>query len=149
MADSEIKITGRLTRDPELKFTPNGTAVCNASLAMSVQKKEGDKYVDDHTEFFNLTAWGRRAELLALMPKGTMLRVEGRMNNRPWEDKDGSKRTSADITVDLFSLPVLTDKTLRIEGNEIHFIRAGKKEAPVDNGIEEPLSTGTYDEEPF
>lgn len=153
MANNEFSIEGRISR-AELKFTGSGTAVCNAGLAYSVAKKGDDgKWVEDHVEWFNLVAWRRLAEILGALPTGTLIRVSGRMLARPYQTADGEKRISHEVAVDSISMPIISEKSIRVEGKEVIFTRGSKREAPVNNGIEDELyedaPSSSFDEDPF
>lgn len=81
---------GRLTADPEMKFTPSGKGVCSFSLAVSKFKK-------DETNFFNIVAWDKTAEYVTTyLKKGSLVAIEGRLDLRTWE-KDGAKRSTVEI----------------------------------------------------
>ena len=93
-----ITVVGRLTRDPELRFTASGKAVANLTLAASNSKKDGDTWVDTDTSFYDVVVWERMGENVAeSLSKGQEAIVQGQMRQRSWEDKDGNKRTSWEI----------------------------------------------------
>ena len=82
---NKIIVIGRLTRDPELRYTGSGTAVCNFSLAVEreYKNKDGDKDVD----FIDIVVWRKQAETVAdHLNKGRLVAVEGRLQIRNWED---------------------------------------------------------------
>lgn len=94
---NRIILTGRLTRDPELKHTPNGIAVATFSLAVSRDYKDkvtGETPVD----FIDVVAWRNIGEVVSkYFTKGKMAVVEGRLQMRDWIDKDGNKRRTAEV----------------------------------------------------
>lgn len=92
--------TGRLTRDPEVRHTSGGTAVCNASLAINNRIKRGDQWVDEPT-FIELTIWGNRGEAFAKHhSKGQQAAVSGELRMDSWEDKQtGQKRSKLYLNV--------------------------------------------------
>lgn len=97
----KITLHGRLTRDPELRFTSSGKAVVSFSVAQSNRKKDGEEWVDKDTSFFDCTAWEQTAEnVTETLSKGMEVIVLGQMKQRPWEDKDGNKRTSWEVQVE-------------------------------------------------
>ena len=99
MSLNKIFIMGRLTRDPELRRTPTGTAVTSFSLAVDRDFKgqNGEK----ETDFIDVVAWRNTAEFVAkYFGKGRMAVVEGRLQIRDWEDKDGNNRRSAEVVAD-------------------------------------------------
>lgn len=101
MADNFVQIVGTLTRDPELRFLGNGTAVCSFGVAWNPRKKVDDKWEDGPTTFFNCSCWRDMAESVASsLQKGDRVIVTGQVSAREWEDRDGNKRTSVEIQVD-------------------------------------------------
>lgn len=96
---NKIFIMGRLTRDPELRRTQNGTAVTSFSLAVDRDFKNADGTKD--TDFIDVVAWRATAEFVAkYFTKGRMAVVEGRLQMRDWTDKDGNKRRNAEVLAD-------------------------------------------------
>lgn len=96
MALNAVVLQGRLTRDPELRRTQNGTAVTSFSLAVDRDFKgqNGER----ETDFIDVVAWRGTAELAAkYLTKGRMALVSGRLQIRDWQDKDGNKRRSAEV----------------------------------------------------
>ena len=96
---NKIFIMGRLTRDPELRRTQNGTAVTSFTLAVDRDFKNADGTKD--TDFIDVVAWRNTAEIVSkYFSKGRMAVVEGRLQLRDWTDKDGNKRRSAEVVAD-------------------------------------------------
>lgn len=95
---NHITIMGRLTRDPELRRTQSGTAVASFTLAVDRDyQKDGEK----ETDFIDCVAWRSTAEFVSrYFTKGRMAVVSGRLQIRPWTDKDGNKRRSAEVVAD-------------------------------------------------
>ena len=94
---NQIVIMGRLTRDPELRHTPNGVAVASFSLAVDrgFSPKDGG---ERQTDFIDVVAWRNTAEFVSkYFAKGQMAAVTGRLQIRDWTDKDGNKRRSAEV----------------------------------------------------
>jgi single-strand DNA-binding protein len=94
-----VVITGNLTRDPELRSTPGGTSVCKLRVAVNSRRKEGQsgEWVDK-PNYFDVTVWGAQGENCAnYLSKGRPVAVEGRLDWREWEDKEGGKRQSVEI----------------------------------------------------
>lgn len=95
---NKVFIVGNLTADPETRHTQSGQMVCNFSIATNRVWKgqNGDKQTQ--TEFHNIVAWGRLAEIVSnYLKKGNMALVEGRLATRSWEDKNGTKRYTTEI----------------------------------------------------
>jgi len=100
---NKVFLIGRLTRDPELRYVPSGTAVASFGLAINREytTKEGNK--KDDTCFVNLVVWGKRAEICAeYLKKGSMIFVEGRLSYRKWETQDKEKRSTIEVYVENF-----------------------------------------------
>ena len=96
---NKIFIMGRLTRDPELRRTQNGTAVAGFALAVDRDYKNADGTKE--TDFIEVVAWRSTAEFVCkYFAKGRMAVVEGRLQIRDWTDKDGNKRRSAEVIAD-------------------------------------------------
>ena len=96
---NKIFIMGRLTRDPELRRTQSGTPVTSFSLAVDrdFKSQSGEK----ETDFIDVVAWRQTAEFVArYFTKGRMAVVEGRLQIRDWQDRDGNKRRSAEVVAD-------------------------------------------------
>jgi single-strand DNA-binding protein len=89
---NRVVLVGNLTRDPELRYIPSGTAVSEIGLAVNVRVKKNDQWVDE-TTFVDITLWGRTAEVAnEYLSKGSSVLIEGRLKFDTWE-KDGQKRS--------------------------------------------------------
>lgn len=96
---NKIFVMGRLTRDPELRRTQNGTAVAGFALAVDRDFKNADGTKE--TDFIEVVAWRSSAEFVSkYFAKGRMAIVEGRLQIRDWQDKDGNKRRNAEVVAD-------------------------------------------------
>lgn len=96
---NRVVLVGRLTRDPEMKYTPAGVAVTQMGIAVQrfTKNETGDRDVD----FFNLVAWRQSAEFAAnYLVKGQLISVDGRLQARSWVGQDGTKRNAVEIVVD-------------------------------------------------
>ena len=94
-------IIGNLTRDPELKALPSGSKVCTFSLATNRSYKDKDGNRQEAVEFHNIVVFGKTAELAAqYLKKGSQALVEGRIQTRSWEDKEGKKNYRTEIVAD-------------------------------------------------
>ncbi len=97
---NHITLMGRLTRDPELRYTPSGTAVASFSLAVDrdFASKEGG---ERQTDFIDIVAWRQTGEFVSkFFTKGSMAVVSGRLQIREWQDKEGNKRRTAEVVAD-------------------------------------------------
>jgi len=98
MSFNKITIVGYLGRDPELRCTPQGTAVCNFSVATTEKRRNGRGETEEHTIWFRVSAWGRQAEVAnEYLAKGRQVYVEGRLRLEEYTDREGNPRTSAEV----------------------------------------------------
>ena len=101
MADTHVTITGNLTDDPELRFTPNGHPVANFRLAVTARVKDGDSWRDGETSFFRVNVWRQLAEhVTESLSKGDRAVVIGRLKSRSWETPEGDKRSVVEVEAD-------------------------------------------------
>ncbi|MEJ2348089.1 MAG: single-stranded DNA-binding protein [Patescibacteria group bacterium] len=125
---NKAALIGNLTRDPELRYTPQGSAVCTFGLATNRQwtTESGEKKED--VEFHRIVAWNKLAELCAqLLTKGRKAYIEGRIQTRNWDAQDGTKRTTTEIVI---SEMIILDSRRGGEG-EFDFPEEGMPEEPV------------------
>lgn len=95
---NKVILIGRLGRDPELKYTPNGTPVAKFSLATDEAFKDQSGELQKRTEWHNIVAWKRLAEICGeYLTKGKQVYIEGSIQSRQYQDKEGNKRTSYEI----------------------------------------------------
>src|SRR3990167_11407629 len=102
---NKVFIIGRLTADPELRTTPSGDHVASFSIATNRywRTKEGER--KESTEFHNIVAWGRQAEVInQFSKKGSVIMIEGRLQTRAWEGKDGQTRRPTEIVAENIQL---------------------------------------------
>lgn len=98
---NRVQLIGNLTRDPELRYTPQGTAVCTIGLATnrSWTTDNGDKR--EEVEYHKIIAWNKLGELCSqLLSKGRKIYVEGRLSTRSWTGQDGTQKTTTEIVID-------------------------------------------------
>ena len=89
---------GNLTRDPELRYTPNGQAVANFAIATNRSWKDAEGEIKEAVEFTDVVVWGKTAENVAnYMKKGRKVHIIGRLQTRSWEAQDGSKRYKTEV----------------------------------------------------
>ena len=101
MPDTHVTITGNLTDDPEVTFTPGGAAVCNFRLAVTPRVREGDTWKDGDTSFFRITAWRQLAEHVGdSLGKGDRVIVLGQLKSRSWETPEGERRSVVEVTAE-------------------------------------------------
>ena len=106
MSFNKVIIVGNLGRDPELRYTPQGTAVCNFSMATTEKRRDKSGEYQDVTTWFRVTVWDKKAEVAAkYLQKGSQVYIEGRLSQEEWTDRDGNNR-----------------QTLSVQASEMHFI---------------------------
>jgi len=157
---NKVLLLGNLTRDPEMRVTPKGTAVCQFGLAVNRQFKDESGQMREEVTFVDLEAWGKQAETIAkYMTKGRPLFVEGRLKLDQWDDKaTGQKRSKIKVVLENFQF---------IGGREQGAGPGGPGGVPGEEGIDQtaerhvpparsaggppkpPASTGADEDVPF
>ncbi len=95
---NKIVIVGYLGRDPEIRYLPDGTAVCNFSIATTEKRKDRSGEAQDVTTWFRVNVWGKQAESAnQYLSKGRQVYVEGRLTQQEYTDRDGNRRTSLEV----------------------------------------------------
>lgn len=101
---NKVILIGRLGNDPELKYTPNGTAQAQISLATSEKWKDSDGNQKEKTEWHRIVAWRRQAEFVGeWLKKGQLVSIEGKLQTRSWE-QDGQKKYMTEIVADTITM---------------------------------------------
>lgn len=114
---NRVELIGNLTRDPELRYTPQGTAVCTFGLATNRTwvVESGEKKED--VEFHRIVAWNKLAELCSqLLTKGRKIYIEGRISTRNWTGQDGAQRTTTEIVINDM---IILDSRRDVAGEDI------------------------------
>ena len=102
---NKVIIVGNLGQDPEARFTPQGTAVTNLSVATNESWKNQNGEIQDRTEWHRVVIYGKMAETASqYMQKGQMVYVEGRLQTNEWEDQNKNKRKTTEIRCDNFTM---------------------------------------------
>jgi len=124
---------GRLTRDPELRNTPSGAAVCSFGVATNrIWKKRDTGEQQKSVEYHNIVAWQRLADIVSrYLKRGSMVLVEGRLQTRSWETPSGEKRQKTEIVAESIQLP---PKSMSVGGG----ISSGVEANPIDVSIPGP-----------
>jgi single-strand DNA-binding protein len=105
MSVNKVILVGRLGRDPETRFTGGGQAVANFSVATDETYKDKNGERQKRTEWHKIVVWGKQAEIAQqYLKKGSLIFVEGRIQSREWQDKEGQKRTSFEIVATNFRM---------------------------------------------
>ncbi len=98
MSFNKIILIGNLGRDPELRYTPQGTPVCSFTMATNEKRKDRSGENQDVTTWFRVTFWGRQAETASqFLTKGKPIYVEGRLRIEEWNDRDGKPRYTLEV----------------------------------------------------
>jgi single-strand DNA-binding protein len=98
---NRVVLVGNLTRDPELRHTPSGTAVCSLRLAVNTRRKDESGQWTDKPNYFDITVWGQQGENCAqYLAKGRPVAVDGRLEWREWEAQDGAKRQAVEVVAE-------------------------------------------------
>lgn len=152
-AGNTVTVVGNLTRDPELRFTPTGQAVASFGLAVNRrwQNRQTQEW-EEATSFFDVTCWAQMAENVSeSLTKGSRVVVNGRLDQRSWENQDGDKRSKVEIVADEVgpSLRWATAQVVKNErkgGGDDFGGGSGGGNRPAAN---EPSGGYSPDEEPF
>jgi single-strand DNA-binding protein len=100
---NKVMLIGHLGGDPEMKYTPGGQAVATFNVATNEVYKDKEGNQQERTEWHRIVAWARLAEVAAeYLKKGQQVYVEGRLQTRSWNDKDGNKRYTTEIVANTF-----------------------------------------------
>lgn len=130
---NKVMIIGHLGRDPEMRYTPSGRPVTTFSVATSRSWSTTDGERHQETEWFNVVAWGNLAEICKqYLNKGQQVYIEGRLQTRKWEDKEGNKHTSVEIVAN--EMMILGD---RRENSSNHHATAEENDAPETSAADE------------
>ena len=98
---NKVILIGNLGRDPEIRYTRDGTAVANLNVATSDSWKDSEGQRQERTEWHRVVAWDKLAEIAKeYLAKGKQVYIEGRLQTRSWEDKDGHKRYTTEVRAD-------------------------------------------------
>jgi single-strand DNA-binding protein len=147
---NRVILTGNLTRDPELRNIPSGTAVCSLRLAVNTSRKDASGQWVDKPNYFDITVWGRQGENVAqYLSKGRPVAVDGRLEWREYTDKDGNNRQAVEIVAD--SVQFLGGRDEGGNGNGGGGRFAPQSDVPADTGDFQPAGAGagTDDDIPF
>lgn len=98
MSFNKVTVVGNLGRDPELRYTPQGTPVCSFTMATNEKRKDKAGEMQDVTTWFRITLWGRQAEAASqYLTKGRPVYIEGRLRLEEWTDRDGKQRSTLEV----------------------------------------------------
>lgn len=130
MAFNLVVLTGRLTKDAELKYTPSGVPVTSFNIAVDRKGKSGE---EKQTDFISIVAWRQTAEFIAkYFQRGSMIGIEGSIQTRKYTDKNGNNRTAFEVIA-----------------NNVQFVESKKANVGVEKEPEEEFSEVNDDDLPF
>lgn len=145
---NKVMLIGNLTRDPEMRYTPQGSAVCTFGLATNRDWKTETGEKKEDVEFHNLVAWGKLAEICSnLLKKGRKAYVEGRLSTRSWQGQDGAQKQRTEIVITDMLVLDRKDGAVDaeipehgIESQEVPDVESKpvKKEEKKEESVEEP-----------
>jgi single-strand DNA-binding protein len=146
MSVNKVILVGRLGRDPETRYTGGGQAVANFSVATDESYKDRNGERQKRTEWHKIVVWGKQAEIAQqYLKKGSLVFIEGRIQSREWQDKEGQKRTSFEIVANNFRMLGGRGDAAAAGAGAGGGSRGGAEEdfgAPHAGGGEEPMGGG-------
>lgn len=151
---NKVILIGNLTRDPELRYTPQGTAVVTFSIATNRQWKTDSGDTKEDAEFHRIVAWDKLAEICSqLLKKGSKTYVEGRLQTRQWQTKEGEARTTTEIVISemmLLDSRGVSSESSQGETSDIDIPEDfGEEEAKPAKASKKEKSDDTGDDIPF
>lgn len=127
---NRAQLIGNLTRDPELRYTPNGTAVCSFGLATNRSWKTDTGEKREEAEFHNIVSWNKLAEICSqFLVKGRKVYVEGRISTRKWTGQDGTQRSTTEVVIS--DMIILDSKRVDQEGEAVQQQQPVPSQEPV------------------
>jgi single-strand DNA-binding protein len=130
---NKVMLIGNLTRDPEMRYTPQGSAVCSFGIATNSSSTADNGEKKEYVEFHNIVAWNKLAEICAkYLKKGGKVYVEGRLTTQSWQGTDGVKKQRTDIVVS--DMMMLDRKTDGFGGEETQASPEELDEKPAKKG---------------
>ena len=143
---NKVLLIGRLGKDPEIRYTPDGSPVANFSLATSENWTDKNGTRQERTEWHNIVAWRKLADLSKrFLTKGRQVYIEGRIQTREWDDRDGNKRRTTEVIANQMVL-----LGSRSEGGESHYAAAAPGAQATTDSEEAPSGAGITDDDiPF
>ncbi|HEY2119250.1 MAG TPA: single-stranded DNA-binding protein [Candidatus Acidoferrum sp.] len=137
MSVNKVILVGRLGKDPEVRFTSGGQAVANFSMATDSSYKDKSGERQKRTEWHKIVVWGKQAEIAQkYLKKGSLIFVDGRLQTREWQDKEGQKKYTTEIVVNDF----------RMLGGRSDSMAAG---ATAGGGHSDDFDQGGHSDEPM
>ena len=130
---NKVQLIGNLTRDPELRYTPNGNAVCTFGMATNRTWTTDSGEKREEVDFHRIVAWNKLAELCSqFLTKGRKVYVEGRLSTRNWTGQDGSQKSTTEVVID--DMILLDNK----QGASHQAVRSEESEPEAEMPAEQP-----------
>lgn len=137
---NRVQLIGNLTRDPELRYTPQGTAVCTIGLATNRSWTTDNGEKREETEFHRIIAWNKLAEICSqFLVKGRKIYVEGRLSTRNWTGQDGAQKSITEIVID--DMILLDNKGQQVAGSSDEAVSAPKSSPKKEKAHHEDLKS--------
>ena len=153
---NRVIVTGRLTKDPELRSLPDGsTSVCSLRLAVNGRRRNAEGKWEDQPNFFDVTVWGAQGENCGrFLQKGRQVAVDGRLRHRQWQNNEGQNRSAVDIIADSVQFLGSGRDEAAGGGNGNGFssnVQAAESDVPIDSSDFEPapVTAGSDEDIPF
>lgn len=143
---NKVLLIGNLTRDPELRYTPSGAAVCTFGVATNRSYTASDGQKKEEVEFTKIVAWNKLGELCnQLLRKGRKVYVEGRMQTRSWETPDGQNRQTTEVVID--DMRILDPKPQGFDDQRSETVADANLEKPVQTEASEADSEDSQEDD--
>ncbi len=151
MSFNKIILVGNLGRDPELRYTPQGTPVCSFTMATNERRKDRAGETQDSTTWFRVTLWGRQAETASqYLTKGRPVYIEGRLRMEEWTDKDGRVRNTLEVhATDMQFIGTRGDESSAAAATQSASSSAPRTNAKSNTSMEETEPDVSDDDIPF
>jgi len=128
---NQVLLVGNLTKDPELRYTPSGTAVITLRIAVNTPFKDKSGQLQKDTCFINVVAWGHMAENCnQYLQKGRQVLIDGRLQSRSWQDKDGNNRSTIEVRANRVQF---MPRAVKQEAREIDLGEAPEEAVNIEN----------------
>lgn len=143
---NKVLLIGNLTRDPELRYTPSGAAVCTFGVATNRSYTASDGQKKEEVEFTKIVSWNKLAELCnQLLRKGRKVYVEGRLQTRSWETPDGQNRQTTEVVID--DMRILDPKPQGFDDQRVETVQEDNPEKPIQAEVSEAAGGDSQEED--
>ncbi len=145
---NKVMLIGNLTRDPNLRYTPNGTPVCSFGLATNRVWNSADTgEKQERVDFHNIVAWSKLAEICSqLLHKGDKVYIEGRIQTRDWKTEEGVEKRITEIVID--NMILLNSKSKGVSGSNSN-VQSSQSEEVVEDTSQDTQAEDIADDIPF